>query len=394
MTRCWLASAVFAATLIAPCGAAAQVTDGRLGSACASDLECAAAGLLCYLPSAALGAPGPAGGLCTAPCVADADCPNGTAVCLGGVCLEGCAVDSWFGAALDPGKCHGRQDMACSELDPANVFTALSAPACTPRCTSDAQCGADLFCNLSTGLCQAAPAAGDAPGTRCDSFSPNTCAGLCNGVCLEPCVLGASVGCSASNASSSVGSACLIALGGRGVGDLGACVELCNCSSDCPGDAACGPWDFGGRFDAAGACAVTRRIAGAPDCLDGSAGAGSALGCAYGPIRSCRINGCLGTADCLPSGEYSACQCLSSADGGSSGDASAGAGQAAGGGTAEAGAGGEPDSSGVRGATPESGCGCGVAGRRADSSAFTFLGLLISMIAQRAASGRRWRRIR
>jgi hypothetical protein len=212
-------------------------------------------------------------------------------------------------------------------------------------------------------------------------------------LCLEPCVLGASVGCGASNASSPVGSACLIAIGGSGVGDLGGCVELCNCSSDCPGDAACEPWDFGGRFDAAGACAVTRRISGAPDCLDGGAGTGSALGCAYGPIRSCKINGCLGTADCLPSGEYSACQCISSADGGSSGDANAGAGQAAGGETTEAGAGGEADSPSVGGTTPESGCGCSVAGTRADSAAFTFLALLVAMVAQRELSGRRGRRI-
>src|SRR5450432_2648286 len=321
MIRHWLARAVLLATVMAPCGAAAQVADGLLGAPCALDADCAAGELGCYLASAELGAPGPAGGLCTAPCLADADCQgiNAAAVCFGGVCLEGCTVDSWFGAALDPDKCHGREDMACSSRDPSSPFQVpLSGPACTPRGASDAACGVGLFCNPQSGLCEPAPPTGDPPGAQCDPFGASTCAGVCAGVCGEPCVLVAAIGCSASSAASPRrAAACLSQFGGSGVGDLGLCDMLCNCSSDCPPDTFCEPTDFGGRFDAAGSCTPGPRPSGDPDCLAGSAGAGSELGCAYGPVRSCRTATCLGTAECLPSGEYGDCQCIPSALGGS-----------------------------------------------------------------------------
>jgi MYXO-CTERM domain-containing protein len=401
MARCWLMGTVLAAALLAPSSAAAEVRDGLLGAPCALDSDCAAGGLGCFLASAELGTPGPSGGLCTAPCFTDEDCQtvNAAAVCLGGVCLEGCTPGSWFGAALDPDKCHGREDMACSSQDPSAIFATTSIePACTPRCASDAACGPDLFCNPSTGLCDPAPPTGDPPGARCDLFGANTCAGVCVGVCAEPCVLGAANGCSASSATSPLGAACLSAFGGSGVGDLGTCDALCNCSSDCPPDTFCEPLDLGGRFDEAGLCSSGPRPAGAPDCLEGSAGAGGAPDCPYGAVYPCRTTaGCLGTAECLPSGEYSECTCVPIADGGSAGSADAGAAGVEAGGSGgrdsessgPAGVAGESSPGNAAGPTPDSGCGCSVPGTHTNRTALSFLGLLVVIALGRARSRRR-----
>jgi MYXO-CTERM domain-containing protein len=398
MTPGWLARVALAASLVAARGAEAQVQDGRLGAPCAADADCSA-GLICLLPqSTELGPGGPAGGLCTLQCAVDDDCRtvNETAVCeswddtYAGYCFESCTINSWFGPELDPTKCHGRQDMVCDSFECSPLC--LGAAICFPHCARDDQCGVGLFCNPADGLCESSPSEGDPPGSPCD-VSADACSGWCyGGVCLEPCVIGAPLTCSSSTGGSSQGAACVIPWDGSGVGDYGLCAELCDCSSECPDTTFCEPWDFGGRFDAAGVCTPGPRPSAAPDCLNGSAGSGSALGCTYGAVHACKTAACLGTADCLPSGEYSECKCIASGDAGSAdaGAASGGSGSDAGG-AGPAGTGGESAPRSAAGQAPDAGCGCSVPRTHRGSAALALLGVLIAIARLRKLSRERQR---
>jgi hypothetical protein len=313
--------------------ARAEARDGQLGSKCDADDPCSAPGLFCMLSTgSAPAASGPAGGLCTAPCLRTEDCRPfaDTALCFGGICVEGCVPNTSFGEAFESTKCHGREDMGCDVDCPYASCMSLSG-FCKPRCATDEQCGLDLFCNVATGECQAAAPGGDPVGSPCDPFaSEPTCRGFClldldvlythdrvEGVCVERCVVGAELACGTSP-TNGVGAACLGVMATHGTGDLGVCAALCNCSSDCHDDQRCDRVELGGRFDALGLCSRGPQPPGAADCLSEGGEGGAASGCLYGAVRACRIDDCLGTAECLANGEYSACQCLPSGAGGAS----------------------------------------------------------------------------
>jgi hypothetical protein len=93
-------------------------------------------------------------------------------------------------------------------------------------------------------------------------------------------------------------------------GDLGYCVELCNCSQDCPSGMTCEPHGLEPQWRAAGECVASSIAVRETDCSPMDAG----LLCPAGAVRACRTNDCLGTAQCLDDGGYGPCQCLPSLD--------------------------------------------------------------------------------
>lgn len=369
--RLFLTSALVASCLGWQAHAHASTT--LLGANCVSDQDCEADGLLCWLPSGELGLEGPSGGLCTAHCDFHDDCwaLDPTAVCNDdGMCLEGCVL-----GVEQETKCHGRADVACIEWG--------GDPTCHPLCTGDASCGEDLFCNPVTGLCGSSAAPGAAPGTSCDPFGPDICAGSCRGVCLESCVMGRGSDCARTAKVSSLGAACLAPWQGGAVGDLGACLPLCNCSGECPDAMLCVAADLGDGYDAAGVCTAGPRIAAASDCID-DARAGE---CPNGPLRACRSPaGCLGTAECLPSGEYGDCHCQEPANvSGAGGEAGASASDAA-----AAGAGGNADAVKEPPRQPVGERSSCIASGSPGSRGHWLLGLGLLLSVQ----ARRWRRVR
>lgn len=383
MNRSLLAHALFVASVCIAARAAAQAQAGLLGASCATDSDCGdedASGLGCLRASAEFGERGPAGGLCTAPCTVHADCWSWdeTAVCASqpGVCVEGCTRGSPRPDTWDPSKCHGRQDMACS----------ASSRACTPRCARDDQCGVGLHCNPATGLCDPKRVTGDPPGTACDRFSgANPCAGVCLGICGELCTIGAAVTCGVSRFHSSLRAVCLGEIVASSVGDLGYCAELCNCSSDCPSDTVCAPWDFEGRFEAAGLCVAGTRPAGAHDCVNAPTDAATASSCAYGSVRACKTAACLGTASCLPNGEYGDCRCIPTPDAEDldAGDDDASTSARDTGVSRDAAAGASRDSGGPKGADHASGCDCSVPRWPADRGVLALLGASMVLVTRR-----------
>lgn len=324
----WISRLAFTTALVFGLGVSprtrANVSDGRVGARCASDDDCSSA-LFCEHTNRDLRLDGPARGLCTAPCARDDDCRlfAATALCLFGLCTEGCVLDSSFSAELDPGKCHGREEMACTEFCSTSACLTTVA-ACYPQCSEDAQCGPDFFCDLATGFCSVVPRRGDPLGSPCDFLAPEpTCLGACAlvhssvstlrlaGRCAEACVLGTSSACSAAR-EHGIDAACLAAPWyGHGTGDLASCVQLCDCSSECPEGQSCEPADLATVSERNGICSDVPPVAGLANCLDDGTGGEGPIACPEGPERACRAaHGCLGTAPCLPNGDYGECQCI------------------------------------------------------------------------------------
>jgi hypothetical protein len=209
-------------------------------------------------------------GLCTLDCTTDA------AICgrieRGSVCAkfndtmsycrEGCQWGPQDATALDPGKCHGRSEMACGYTRVATGVTCPNGtcggtghclsnqcyqlpPTCNPICNSDADCSAGTFCDPRSALCTDAqpPANLDSIGEACSTSSSNTCAGWCvalgpHPVCTRDCTKGVDGTCGWSG-SGPASAACVLTVGlisdngGAGAGDYGVCMQLCDCPSDC-----------------------------------------------------------------------------------------------------------------------------------------------------------------
>jgi hypothetical protein len=269
-----LAGVALALSFVLVAGSASALNDGRLGSQCDVDRDCSG-GLTCLRPDTY--GRGPAGGLCSAPCASDGDCaaydepskclPNDACAATDenpfcdGYCVEGCRAYEAVGDTLDPAKCHGRDDMKCTWDCDGCVSH------CDPQCAVDEQCGAGFACDVATGLCVDYQPDNDPPGSACD-FGNYTCAGWCDvdkeaslqagrtvGRCVEPCVVGSPVACGSrqSNAPlrACVGHFSWSLFGGETPGDVGACADLCNCTSDCAEDAICEPTRRAGLPDGA-----------------------------------------------------------------------------------------------------------------------------------------------
>ena len=227
---------------------------GTLGAMCASNLDCSSA-LICITPdSAAFASGGPSLGLCTRPCTTDASCAAlvlgagcvnfGTPTAPKAYCLEGCTQGGDV-SSFDS-KCHGRPDVACTDLS----STSTPEPFCVPLCRADLECGLGLFCNRKSGLCSATQSTGDPVGTACDPASTvSTCQGICVGfsatagrcaeVCsgLSPCMFGGPSG-------DVPGGLCSGALSQNfGPLDEGFCEPNCQCTADCEfPDHVCRAW--------------------------------------------------------------------------------------------------------------------------------------------------------
>jgi len=128
-------------------------------------------------------------------------------------------------------------------------------PVCLPQCNSDADCGGDLFCDPSDGLCRTTQKTGKGIGEPCTppgEGGTDECRGRCvsfiaesggaplTSMCAENCTAGSLPSCGWAGPSQGTADAyCLFTStvvadrGGAGLGDLGSCGQLCNCNGDC-----------------------------------------------------------------------------------------------------------------------------------------------------------------
>jgi hypothetical protein len=242
-----------------------------LGRHCSSDSDCGQ-GLKCL--SASQDYPGgvgaPSGGFCTLSCDQDATCQkfDPTAVCgsldeapimlatpeepLKRLCLQGC----WFGEPSGQAKCHGQLDQACRPFAPPGAATCFQPDdvcpdntfcfrgtcreaACGPRCNRDADCAPGRVCDPGSGLCDeqappAVPIGGDCPGDlepETNACGSGTCLLLSadglnvKRMCTQTCTLGTLCG--------EDGACVLPRLQDYAAGDIGYCLERCNCDADC-----------------------------------------------------------------------------------------------------------------------------------------------------------------
>ena len=211
-----------------------------LGRACVSDAECGP-NLFCLGPNNKNWAP--ARGLCTTQCPATgAGCegiaPGARCAALGPpqaqefYCLEGCQPGPPGAQSFDPNKCHGRQEVACTEQ-------AAGGRLCQPTCNGNLDCPSGYSCNPKLGLCTQAAASGKPIGAACNN--DQQCRGTCLGglgqpSCVEPCTIGAIPSCGWSGPGTPAEAFCLFVAGSFanvGVGDAGLCGKLCDCDDDC-----------------------------------------------------------------------------------------------------------------------------------------------------------------
>ena len=122
---------------------------------------------------------------------------------------------------LYPSDCTCSSPADCSE--PGE--TCIDGRCATPPCSSDAECVGALVCNTTTGTCVTPPCTSDSDCLATQVCSGGTC--VANGDCsiCAPCTTTDDCG----------GSAFLCADGGSGA----FCTQVCNSSSDCPGDSVC-----------------------------------------------------------------------------------------------------------------------------------------------------------
>jgi len=216
---------------------------GTLGAQCGSDTDCVQ-GLSCWHDDGVEDRY-PAHGLCTVACEDDATCSS---LSLGAKCVlpwsgatpgskrcvEACKAKtpgfSSATAGMPADKCHGRNDMACYE------------GRCGPRCNDDSACSTGK-CSAKTGYCHTGQVETWTDNLGQPVSSNFECpAGLITNstatVCTPACTLGVVPSCGWKGPGTAAAAACLPALGG-GQGDLGMCLALCDCDSDCTAPLKC-----------------------------------------------------------------------------------------------------------------------------------------------------------
>jgi hypothetical protein len=240
---------------------------GALGASCATTADCEA-GLTCYTASSTeWGGMGPANGYCSLDCSADeAACLalDPTGVCYPfssgkAFCIPGCSFGPATQTTFDPNKCHARQDAACTPVVTFPGGNKKVTPACFPRCNAGSDCNPNQHCDPQWGLCTAQAPTGKELGERCELGVTGECQGTCKPflhpsgsiyatACSESCTRGAMPNCGfdgtkPADAYCYSTLAVIVEAGGPGVGDLGSCVELCDCNSDCASpDFVCRLW--------------------------------------------------------------------------------------------------------------------------------------------------------
>ena len=260
---------------------AQELSEIWLGRSCHSDDDCGGS-LSCLRNDQDFHGQGaPAGGLCTASCLVDADCSafDASAVCatlaeaplvrefasspVPRICLQGCSLGSPGGSS----KCHGRSDQACRPFAPEGVEQCRengSCPngglcfrdrcrelACGPRCNAKTDCGEGRSCDPESGLCVAYRSASVPIGAACNPDAPRIGAcgsGTClvlfdndgvrgKSMCTQSCTLGQRCG-------EGSGACVMPRFSDYAVGDVAYCSELCTCNDDCSNPAdACVRWD-------------------------------------------------------------------------------------------------------------------------------------------------------
>jgi MYXO-CTERM domain-containing protein len=217
-----------------------------VGGVCARQSDCPAA-TTCLLPSSdKLGGGGPAQGLCTVECStngqADCDAVDPGSFCFVsdqvGYCFQGCTAGD---PPLDTTKCRDRPDMACTPTS----ATSTGEGYCKPTCRGNSDC-VPRSCDPRTGLCVDNVQGASPTGAACDpAAATNDCPGTCltvgtpatkdNSMCTSACSLGASGACDSDPSATALPlTACLFTpFAGEGKGDIGACVQLCDCGDDC-----------------------------------------------------------------------------------------------------------------------------------------------------------------
>jgi hypothetical protein len=229
-------------------GVGGNPIDGEIGARCATNTDCREE-LVCAPSTQDLGGSlgGVPGGFCTLACdpaQQNADCSalSVVATCLTfnngtpddatddqSFCLETCLLGT---APVVENKCHQRAELACWPVD-------ISFGFCAPSCGSDADCG-DRFCDLATGTCLAQAPVGDPIGNTC-TLEDDQCAGFClqftedtNGSsCSGTCTFGTR-GCGDDPTSEEPANfVCMPDINSVGQGDLGVCVQACDCNTQC-----------------------------------------------------------------------------------------------------------------------------------------------------------------
>jgi hypothetical protein len=233
--------------------AAVSTPSARVGSPCASDVDCTTAApptLSCFASSLtdfpgiiARGGEerlrgGPAGGHCSRACLADGECGGG-ARCLaheGGarLCFATCSLD-----ASTP-QCDGAAPQACVPVDDP------PGAACYPLCARDADCDEGRQCDAASGLCRDGLVRGSGGiGAACTVASEATdcSSGLCwnpedtgIGVCTALCRTGGG-GCGTGDDAAASATACMSDF--IGLGAVGSCMRLCDVDEDCDGGYGC-----------------------------------------------------------------------------------------------------------------------------------------------------------
>jgi hypothetical protein len=232
---------------------APDAQQGFLGRECSADDGCGG-DLTCWR-AAPIDGVGPAKGYCTTTCdkcvaAGGVDC----GITRADTCLQGCTPGPADLVDWKSDKCHARHDVAC---DPTG--------ACVPLCNSHDACASGLFCNLQTGLCQAnAPDdSGNPIGAECNNHGfPDVCTVLCHEfdtspLCTALCTLGVHEACG-WDGMEPADVACRLALDASagGFGDMGLCVQLCDCDTDCHSQAnSCQPDpEVYGKYSRKGFC--------------------------------------------------------------------------------------------------------------------------------------------
>lgn len=323
-----------------PGGQGGQLADARrgqmdghpvLGESCASDADCGGDGLRCLRADQDYGegSGAPPNGICTAECALDAACRvfDETAVCatldevplMRGLAEEPasrfCMLGCRLGAPSGSTKCHGRLDLACRPFAPPDSQSCeddtpcaagsfcyrgqCRATACGPRCNLDDDCAPGRYCDPLWGVCTTETPEYTPIGAEClgDGDSESACGwGLCLDVftqidtddgprplrvkemCTQPCTLGALC-------AEGAGACVSPRLPTYAQGDVGYCLQKCDCDADCqnPGDL-CRPLssDNVDRYGSQGVCDYRPEGAASLPCTAAGAGGAGDGGAAAG----------------------------------------------------------------------------------------------------------------
>lgn len=139
-------------------------------------------------------------------------------------CFESCTLGDEAS-----GRCHDRDDVACSSLAEGAAF-------CRPLCSSDTECPGK-FCDPLLGVCVEEAVQGANLGTECDADADDPgCQGLCLtledvSACTSRCIYGSAGDC--GNSELGRPGLCFIPEGEGSIGDVGFCSQLCDCDGQC-----------------------------------------------------------------------------------------------------------------------------------------------------------------